>query len=267
MRPTPLVSKSFLQRCALGAAASLVAVFILSTPPQSGAKAEGMSADERIIFNYANQERQIANVPPLRWNESLAAAARLHSARMARENDISHRFPGEPELSSRLLATHARFNQIAENVGEGPSLVEIHQAWMHSPGHRANLLNPELDSIGIGIAMRGGQAFATQDFSRSIEILTLDEQEHRFGVALKKAGLLLDPNPHDARQVCSSGVLDIAAKRNTYRMLYVTGDLDTLPEKIAKEIKNGRYSTAAVGACKGGEETKTGMYRLSILLY
>jgi hypothetical protein len=48
----------------------------------------------------------------------------------------------------------------AENVDEGPNPAAIHQSFMKSPQPRANILDPDMDSAGIGIAERNGQLFA-----------------------------------------------------------------------------------------------------------
>jgi hypothetical protein len=55
----------------------------------------------------------------------------------------------------------------AENVDEGPNPTAIHQSFMKSPQHRANILDPDMDSAGIGIAERNGQLFAVEDFCKA----------------------------------------------------------------------------------------------------
>jgi hypothetical protein len=55
----------------------------------------------------------------------------------------------------------------AENVDQGPNPTAIHQSFMKSPQHRANILDTDMDSAGIGIAERNGQIFAVEDFSKA----------------------------------------------------------------------------------------------------
>jgi hypothetical protein len=55
----------------------------------------------------------------------------------------------------------------AENVGEGRKAADIHQSFMKSPQHRANILDPDMDSAGIGVADRNGQLYAVEDFSKA----------------------------------------------------------------------------------------------------
>jgi uncharacterized protein YkwD len=57
------------------------------------------------------------------------------------------------------------FISAAENVAQGPTAAVIHQEWMNSPPHRENLLDPELDSMGVAVVARNGELFAVQDFA------------------------------------------------------------------------------------------------------
>ena len=68
-------------------------------------------------------------------------------------------------MADRASQAGARFSSLAENVAEGPSAEAIHREWMNSPPHRANLLDPQLDSVGIAVAERNGILFAVEDFS------------------------------------------------------------------------------------------------------
>jgi uncharacterized protein YkwD len=157
------------------------------------------SAAERALFDAANRERASQGLAQLRWDNALANAARDHAQLMAERNTLSHQFPGEPALQDRARVAGARFTEIAENVAEGPSADVIHASWMHSPPHRANLLDPELTAIGIAVvgtasrdgAGRGGvgMLFAVQDFSQSVASLSLVEQEKQVAAALAARGL------------------------------------------------------------------------------
>jgi uncharacterized protein YkwD len=86
---------------------------------------------------------------------------------MAQENTLSHQFPREMDLGTRIRLAGVRFRAVAENVAQGPSAASIHTQWMNSPPHRANLLDPDMDSIGVAVAERKGQLFAVQDFSQA----------------------------------------------------------------------------------------------------
>src|SRR5215469_13130583 len=130
---------------------------------------------ERALFDAANRERIAQGLQPLRWDDALANAARDHAVRMAQRNVLSHQFPGELAVPDRARMVGARYTTIAENVAEGPSADIIHSSWMHSPPHRANLLAPELNAVGIAVVstaprttgnggVAAGTLFAVEDF-------------------------------------------------------------------------------------------------------
>ena len=122
---------------------------------------------ERELFASVNQARRAEGLAPLRWDGSLAAAARRHAQAMAEHGSAQHGFDGEPSLSERVKRTGAHFRWLAENVIQGPSPKFIHAQFMRSPPHRANILDRDMDLIGVGVVERGGRLFAVEDFSQA----------------------------------------------------------------------------------------------------
>jgi uncharacterized protein YkwD len=122
---------------------------------------------ERSLFNAVNQERKAHGLGALRWDDALADAARKHAQRMAAQGSMSHQFPGEPNLASRARGAGVHYTWLSENVDEGPNAATIHQSFMKSPLHRANILDTDMDSIGIGMVERSGQLFAVEDFAKA----------------------------------------------------------------------------------------------------
>ena len=106
---------------------------------------------ERDLFAAVNQARRAQGLTPLRWDESLATAARRHAKVMAERGSAQHGFEGEPSLSARVKQAGAHFSWLSENVIQGPSTEFIHVQFMKSPPHRANILDRDMDSIGIGV--------------------------------------------------------------------------------------------------------------------
>jgi len=122
---------------------------------------------ERELFAAANQARRAQGLAPLRWDESLATAARRHAKVMAVRGSAQHGFEGEPSLSARVKQAGAHFSWLSENVTQGPTPEFIHVQLMKSPPHRANILDRDMDSIGVGVVERDGQFFAVEDFSQA----------------------------------------------------------------------------------------------------
>jgi len=122
---------------------------------------------ERELFAAVNQARRAYGLSPLRWDESLATAARRHAKVMAERGSAQHGFEGEPSLSARVKQAGAHFSWLSENVIQGPSPEFIHVQFMKSPPHRANILDRDMDSIGIGVVEQRGQLFAVEDLSQA----------------------------------------------------------------------------------------------------
>ena len=138
---------------------SFVSIALWAFSKASGAELE--------LFEAANRERNRHGLRSLKWDESLAAAARKHAAEMLKHNSISHQFPGEPSLPSRAHQAGVRFSWISENVAQGQGVEGIHDGLMRSPLHRANILDGDMDTAGVGVARWNGQLFAVEDFSNA----------------------------------------------------------------------------------------------------
>jgi hypothetical protein len=227
-----------------------------------------MSIGERYLFSAANAERAQVGLPALRWDDALYRAADGHAREMAARRSISHQYPGEAELSARGRAAGARFSKIAENVAESPDTVTMHDAWMHSPGHRANLLDPQVDSVGIRVVSRGGELYAVEDFERSVVSLSLDEQEDAVGALLQDAArITVLPPSDDSRRTCGMETGYAGSRQPGFVMRYTTADLTKLPEGLRSRMVSGNYSQAVVGACEVGGEQNFATYSIAVMLY
>ncbi len=133
----------------------------------SGVAQNKAASPERELFDAANRERLAHGLPALQWNDALAVAARKHANEMAHKDALSHQFPGEPSLPSRVKQAGAHFVWLSENVALGPNTSLIHAEFVKSPPHRANILDTDMNVMGIGIVERNGQLFAVEDFSKA----------------------------------------------------------------------------------------------------
>ena len=242
-----------------------LAVAILSfSPPQIRAQGSG---PEQTLFESANRERRAHRLGPLKWSASLAEAARQHAMRMAEQNILSHQLPGEPGMANRASQAGARFSLLAENVAVGPSAEGIHKQWMNSPPHRANLLDAQVDSVGIAVAERHGDLFAVEDFSLAVGNLSVEDQERIIDEKLRSLGLRLLTHTSDARRSCALDNGYAGSHVPSFVLHYATPDLQKLPDLLEQRIKTGRYHSAVVGACSGGAKTGFSNYRIAVLLF
>jgi uncharacterized protein YkwD len=118
-----------------------------------------------------NQQRRARGLAPLRSNGRLQAAATRYSRQMVRQRFFDHTAPDGTTFDQRVKAAgFVRFQTLAENLawgsGRKATPARIVNGWMHSSGHRRNILDGDLSEIGIGIAPGapldvGGQRAAT----------------------------------------------------------------------------------------------------------
>ena len=221
----------------------------------------------QILFESVNRERAAKALGLLKWDPALAAAAHQHAQRMAEQNTLSHQLPGEPDMLARAKQAGAHFSSLAENVAEGPSAEEIHKQWMHSPPHRANLLDPQLNSIGIATANYGTTLFAVEDFSLSAPKLSVEEEEGIVEAKLAASGLKLLNYRADARRSCTMDNGYAGIHTPSFVLHYATPDLQTLPEILEQRIQTGKYHSAVVGACPSDANLGFSNYRIAVLLF
>jgi hypothetical protein len=223
------------------------------------------------LFALANQSRAQAGLGTLKWDPNLAAAAMRHCQRMAGEGELSHRYGGEPDLTERTAGAGAHFSLIEENIAVGSYPASIHEGWMQSPGHRKNLLNPQIDRVGIAVVAAQGVLFAVSDYSVSVPVLTAAQVESRVTDLIRMSGVAVKKDPHDARLACplEHGVPGgLNGGEPGFVMRWQGADLDHLPQGLVNKLGSGQYVQADVGACpaEGVEGTFTA-YRVAVLLY
>ncbi len=224
----------------------------------------------KLLLVLANQERVNAGAGPLTWDPALAAAATAHAMAMVRNNLLEHQLAGEPDLAQRTSAQGARFNTIAENIAFGPSPQEIEAQWMHSPGHRANILDPRLNSAGIAVVAARGTLWAVEDFAAATPALTpgtvealVEELLRNRGIATAGEGSL---EKAAARAACPQSGAGAHAR---LVMQWESSDLRSLPSQLVESLSSGAYTRAAVGACPAAEVRNRSFtaYRVAVLLF
>jgi uncharacterized protein YkwD len=111
-----------------------------------------LSAPEAAILRVMNQTRTLHGLQRLTVDRTLHRAARAHSSAMLRRDFFSH-----GDFISRIRRFGARGPAFGENLawGTGPysSARTIVARWLASPGHRAILLRPGFERVGVGAAV------------------------------------------------------------------------------------------------------------------
>lgn len=103
------------------------------------------------VIQLTNQFRQDNGLTPLGFDPLLATAAQTHSQNMALQDFFSHTGADGSNIGDRVDATGYNFFTAGENIAAGYLTPQaVVDGWIDSPGHRANLLNPDFSEIGVG---------------------------------------------------------------------------------------------------------------------
>jgi hypothetical protein len=230
-----------------------------------------IQAEAWQIVSQANQARAEVGAAPLKWDAALAAAARQHCLRMAAEGPISHQYAGEPDVAGRAAQVGARFSLIEENVAVSHDWAAIHEGWMNSPHHRANLLNPAVDHIGVAVVASRGRFYAVADYERAVPALTPEQIETTIAGLLQKRGVAIMQDSAAARAACrseSSIPVSKSGQQPRFVMRWQGADLSHLPRALGSKLASKEYHKAAVGSCSPqGQQDAFTAYRLAVLLY
>jgi len=143
---------------------ALVAAIVALAVPASASACENANQEvtaasleqvEHATLCLINRERTSRGVRKLRRNKRLDLASVRHARSMAARNFFEHgNFVGRIRSANYLRGV--RGYRLGENIAWGSGSygtpAEIVDAWMHSPGHRANILQRGFREIGIGVA-------------------------------------------------------------------------------------------------------------------
>jgi uncharacterized protein YkwD len=128
--------------------------------PAGVAGAGTPSQDEHAFLQKLNQARTGAGLSPLVSDPELVPTSRTWSQHMAGRNQLSH----DPNLVAIVSQIEPAWQGVAENVGVGYSVQSLHDAFMASAGHRANIMKPGYNRVGVGVVHAGGKIWVTVRF-------------------------------------------------------------------------------------------------------
>jgi len=253
-----------LGRVRLSARVPCVLLVVVAMAAMGAGQSRAMSAAdaETEIVRLVNRERHARGLATLVIDEKLRLAARKHSQRMASAGAVEHQFAGEAKLELRLEERGLRFDVSGENVALAGDAAEVHKALMHSPGHRANILDGEYKSIGVGVVRSGDGIYVTQDFAALLPEVSVAEAEERVGASLNrmrqavgKPTLNRLPQPDLRRQACEMAAHDklnagagLSSPNASSSVAFTALDLTKMPPSLER-LKSRPASGFSVGAC------------------
>ena len=242
----------------------LGAIWTLGAPGNACAQ----SMEARQLMEATNADRAQQGLGPLKWDQALARAAQRHAELMVGQRALSHQYGGEADLDTRVAQEGEHFHVVAENLAVAATPEALEAEWMHSPGHRANILDPRLNEIGVGMVRQGGYLWAVEDFSAAVAVLGSSQIERTIGLLLNERGIEPAGDVAAARETCALDHGAAGGLRPKFIMRWEASDLSRLPDVLEQKISTGRYRTAAVGSCNGGNEGPGfTTYHLAVLLF
>jgi uncharacterized protein YkwD len=143
----------------LAFALSLLALFgVTMTTSVSPAKAYAHDSRERTMVGLTNAARSQHHRQPLAMRSDLQTIAQRWATRMAASGTLAH----NPQLGRQVR----HYKVAGENVGYGPGIRQVHTALMHSPGHRANILNKGYTQVGMAVVHEDNRVWVVQVFRK-----------------------------------------------------------------------------------------------------
>lgn len=130
--------------------------------------------EDRLIsemLEQINRERRRRSLPVVKRNETLDRIAEFYACRMIDGGFFSHVDPDDDShIDSRAGDFGYAFQKLGENLGAGQYSVDrVMREWMRSPGHRANLLDPEFTEVGLAVRVGGEHGvYWVQEFGRPL---------------------------------------------------------------------------------------------------
>jgi uncharacterized protein YkwD len=124
---------------------------------------------ESQILDLTNSHRQSLGLSTLAVSPTLSASAEWKAQHMARYEYMDHSDPAPPvsrTFGQRIADCGYSAGSVGENIAFGYQTPQaVFQAWLESPGHKANIENPDWRAIGVGAAVGGdGYVYWAQDF-------------------------------------------------------------------------------------------------------
>lgn len=140
----------------------LALVFGLAGGPVLACETPGGASGMRNgVIAWMNSEREARGLAPLRASSALQNSAMAHACDMAERNYFGHQGAGGPSLTQRLRGAGYRFRAANENIAKtgGDSVERAVSIWRNSPGHMANVLDPKVREVGVGLAVGNGSVY------------------------------------------------------------------------------------------------------------
>jgi len=154
-----MMKKTCVLLCGVTVLAAVVATNRAFAADENDATAESQ------LVQLINLARGQHGLPLLQEDARLQAAARRHTQLMVVQRTLSHQLPDESVLAKRLALNGAYSYAAGETAAYNHTADAAQESFMHSPPHRKIILDPQYDAVGVGIIVRDGMVWVTEDFA------------------------------------------------------------------------------------------------------
>ena len=120
------------------------------------------------ILDLINQERWSRHILPVTLDENLNEIAQKYAEEMKESGLVAHVSPKSGDCADRAKAAGLPVQRISENIAVNQTIEQVHESLMVSPAHRENILDGEVDWVGLGVAFTKdkNQVFVVENFAR-----------------------------------------------------------------------------------------------------
>ncbi len=130
--------------------------------PVPGINSNAMQTE---MLGYINAERAKEGLKPLTLDNSLSDGAYLKSKDMSVNGYFDHNSPTYGSPFDMMKSLGISYGYAGENIAKHSSVKAAHDAFMNSPGHRANIMKAEYNKLGLGFVQNGAYLYVTQWFT------------------------------------------------------------------------------------------------------
>ncbi len=240
------------------------------------------STGAKQLVELINQERTYRGLPPLAMDERLNQAARRHADLLVRHGGLSHQFANEPSLQVRIAQEKLRSDRLGENVALEMDVAGIHAALMNSPPHRANILSPNYNAVGVALVLSGDRMYATEDFAHRLPDYSepeadtvLQKEITNYVMSRRLAMPARKPQAAIRQMACNMARRDaldtvtpkgIAGVRRV--LAWTATDLERLPDGAKKSLSQPLRSGYSLGVCFAPSVSRPGgVYWIVMVAY
>ncbi len=190
------------------------------------------------IADMVNSERASYGLAPLKLSPKLCQAANIRAEEI--KQYFSHTRPDGTSCFTAITDLGIKYSFAAENIAYGQKTPKsVMNAWMNSDGHRANILNENMEYIGVGAAYENGIYYWTQFFAASADLPETAPETDKPAETTVTAAPETDPVPETT---------DVTEKRPEETR---PAETEKIPEVSAKP-----QETSAPSGTKQPENTK-----------